>query len=406
MKNREHSPVGASNCERWWNCPGSVQLISDCAPVPPNLAGLKGSKMHFTAEIWLREAPKKEDLEGISVVYNGERFEPNGEEYENIKTYVNFIQALVKSQPCGEYVIEKKIELPFDEDGFGTADFVLSNWGGTVFVVDYKSGVGTTVQAKYNKQMLYYSIGAVKDIDFDKLAVIIVQPDAKDGYPFKIGGLSFQSIEEAMDALKREDPDLFMSPEGLESFSEELKSRMIEAKDPENSLLKMGAWCRYCPASANRCSLQNNVEEVLLSTDCDKDLVPGLSVERIQALLSLEEAVMAKFKDIKGLALNMAKSGEKIPGYKLTLISKRKVLEDTPDLRTALQGVADPAKIYRLETATNLKKLGKEAKKIVEENLVKPLPNPDTDVILVPEGDSRAEYSPLPIEDMMDDVAL
>ena len=148
MRVNAHSELGASQYERWKECPGSVKL---CRGIE------KASSEH--AERGTRAHEKAAEM-----LIKGELWDSSFEDMESIKVYLDHVESLRAQKPDFE-AIEQRFHLDkLHPKLFGTADYVCYfKATKNLHVVDYKNGSGVGVEVSGeeggNVQLLYYGGG-------------------------------------------------------------------------------------------------------------------------------------------------------------------------------------------------------------------------------------------------------
>lgn len=171
MKNhseRAHSKFSASGAERWFNCPGSVEL-SEGQPDKSSPWAQEGTLAHEVLESVLKriETSQVLDREMVSTAHQAADF---------------IFRLAAKSQ--SELLVESKVHLDFiHPEAFGTLDSAVPEYFGTLHVLDFKYGKGYVVSPKENLQMLFYALAMAHKLDwnFVKARLWIIQPRSK-GY--------------------------------------------------------------------------------------------------------------------------------------------------------------------------------------------------------------------------------
>lgn len=221
---RAHSKLSASGAERWFNCPGSVEL-SEGQPDKSSPWALEGTQAH-------------EVLEAIMVAILG-RAPFKDEHPDDMLTHgynaARFILNIHDKLPGSEVLVETRIKLDFiHPEMFGTFDGAVIDHFGTLHVFDYKYGAGHFVSAgsaqKPNYQMLFYGIGLAHRYqwNFKRVRLWIIQPRVK-GYD---GPVYWELTTEALKSYV----DVFRAAvERVEKFPE----KYVE-----------GSWCHWCKAKA------------------------------------------------------------------------------------------------------------------------------------------------------------
>src|SRR5208282_3610174 len=150
-----HSKLGASGAERWMNCPGSVALLSELK-LPesdePEYRKL-GTAAHEVACICLRNAFDAWELIGQTYICLVD---------EDMVDAVQMYLDECRSLPEGDTFIEYHVDAPeFHHDFYGTTDFACVS-GTTLYVRDYKHGMGIAVDVENNPQIMYYAFGVLR----------------------------------------------------------------------------------------------------------------------------------------------------------------------------------------------------------------------------------------------------
>lgn len=247
MAEKAHSRLGASNCKRWWSCPGSVRMTADLPNQSTSYAN-EGSAAHALGEACLREGRDAAFAldhwihmdgtiefgpEGIPEKEKGNTwFFVDEDMCDAVQTYVDFYNATV--EPGDEVEIEQRVHLDqFHPQLFGTADLVIYKpKQKKLIVADYKHGRGVAVEAKDNVQGLYYAAGAAirsHNRPLESIEVVIVQPRCahKDGPVRRWETTAMDLIEWVSDLVDA--------------------AKATEAADAP---LNAGEWCKFCPAAA------------------------------------------------------------------------------------------------------------------------------------------------------------
>ena len=292
---RLHSEHGASICDRWWNCPGSVNLTRGM-PNESSEAAQRGTAAHAVAELCLTN--KRDAIEYVGRTVEG--VEVDAKMAEDVQEFIDWCRA-------GEFdvvMVEQQFDLAtLDPPAprFGTADFVgYSRHMRKLFVKDYKNGF-KFVDAAGNRQMRYYALGAVMSLPAGmtvrEIEVQIVQPNA-------IG----------RDTAKRETFDAVE----LAEWALELMAR-ARATMPPDAPLHAGSWCHFCPASG-RCP-----EQARESFDIAQLTMPGLPAdlttltpEMLGSILARLPVLEAFAKEARAAATAELHAGRPVPGWKLT----------------------------------------------------------------------------------------
>lgn len=313
---RAHSPWGASSANRWMNCPGSVGLIEKAPEPTESKYASEGTCAHELAEETLLGSGKASDY--IGNVYQGHTVDE--EMAEHVQTYVDYITKASKGGNK-DLVIEERFNLDFIAEGlFGSNDACILEFMGVLEVIDLKYGKGLEVEAKNNKQLLYYALGAAHGSDFEHVKLTIIQP----------------RIENSIKSWT-------LSVKELNKFGEKLKVAVDETKK-ENPKLLAGDHCIFCPAKAI-CPAQREAAQKLLRMNFSNEIATtpkslpapeDLDDRTLMNILDHTSLIKKWLESVSGYSLSKLKSGGRVKGYKLVKgRSVRKVTSET-EIKLAL----------------------------------------------------------------------
>jgi uncharacterized protein YbdZ (MbtH family) len=307
MTSNAHSSIGASSCERWWNCPGSVALSATAPEVPSSPHAKEGHEAHSMAEMFLR-FPEQIEAFGQS------------EMAEACLLYAETVWQEMKSQSAlpSDLLVEHHISVPsVHKDAYGTCDAMFWVPFGKLVVIDFKYGAGVPVEVKDNKQLLYYALGALESLseedrnEISGVRAIVVQPRA----PHADGPV--RTCE-------------YTLPE-MAQFRAGLQAAVNRLKDPSAPLVT-GSWCRWCRAAAICPQLAKEAQAAAAIEFKDAALVQyerpspiSYSPDQLAQLLDIFPRVKEWMESVTAHAEGMLHRGDAIPGY--TLVAKRSVRE-------------------------------------------------------------------------------
>lgn len=221
---RAHSKFSASGAERWFNCPGSVEL-SEGVPDKTSKWAEEGTQAHEVLERMLRSSIEMKALGSLTapteMIYHG-------------GNAADFILHLGRGK---ELLVENKIHLSFiHPEMFGTYDGAAIDYFDTLDVVDYKYGAGHAVSPVENLQMIFYAIGLAHKYqwNFKRVRLWIIQPRVK-GYD---GPLVWE-----------------LSIKQLKSYVP-LFEEAVRRVEENPKLYVEGSWCHWCKAKG-KCPLKN-----------------------------------------------------------------------------------------------------------------------------------------------------
>jgi Protein of unknown function (DUF2800) len=390
-KSTGHSALGPSSAKRWFNCPGSINLI---ASLPPE--AFKQSK--YAAEGTIAHMICEDYIEGKTSLLRlmdrvGETISQSGFEIEIIEDMVN---GAVEYEAAGNWareqltkpiLIEDSTEirvhaLSVDEAVYGTADRVIYQKGHILFVIDYKFGKGV-VEVEDNEQLLTYAIAVMDGVAgwvFNKVVLGIVQPRAH--HPEGTTRWVEFTIKE------------------VQAFREELINAVTRTKD-QHALRVAGPWCRFCPALAYCAEAQGAVEKttqtlftklpvpVKTGTKVDTQMLPDpnkFTSEQLAKALDWKPLIEVWFEAIKARAIaELMREPGSVPGWKIVQGRKNRVWKEESYVKANFEQLLGerafaPRKL--LSPAQMEKIAGKE-------EVAKHVIIPEGEPSLVPETDNR-----------------
>lgn len=287
---KAHSDTGASGMDRWDACPGSVALCAD--------ERLDKSTSEYAEEGTLAHSV------GDHVLTKG--YVPKGDYPEDmlaaVEVYTDYVQGIwktVKPHALSKFVSELKFAHPEIHPGFrGTADSVMYDGAEkTLYVTDYKHGMGVPVDAVRNKQLCYYGIGALLafKVPVQKIVLAIAQPRYTLDAPIKTWEIS---------------------PVDLMEFLSDLIDSIKRTEEPNAPLVPGDKQCFFCNAKPICPALR---ERALIATKADfqEDNLPNLSPEAIGELMRNVAMIESWCKGVKGFAYSEAVQGRVPVGFKL-----------------------------------------------------------------------------------------
>ena len=374
----EHSKyIGGSSAERVIACPASVKLCENIPQPPENEWQKMGTALHEAATLCLDTNQLPAAMVGRS--FNGVEIT---EEIVREKLTPAIMACVRLAEEAGgpvELVTEKKVMYcpekgQRESDIFGTVDLMMRRPGSqTLYVVDFKFGDGVQVEAKDNKQLLFYTGCGIYTKNDDEVAAMfrgvtdfvgaIVQPGNGEGY--STWEYDTERVEKFLDAMEY----------------------AIEASESAEPRFKVGDHCRWCRAKASCPEQQKGLEK--LSAD-----LPTLAPETIGEWLDRAQQAEGMIKELRKVALMMLESGEKIPGWQMS--AKRATrkwtnVDKAKEFLVAHLGDDDAYKKDLISPAQAEKLLGKREFGEVKDKLVSAI---STGVTLAREGTGKAPVLP------------
>lgn len=422
----EHSQVGASTCERWWNCPGSNALIATLPAKAATKYAAEGTAAHSVCEnvlknkILYKAKWNAENLIGEIQEVDDFQIKVTEEMAEAANLYVNTIlediqrigctiktsiQLDGKDKDSWKKLDEKTQDLPYspwvnieqnftlddvDPEARGTNDASIFVPGKTLIVYDFKYGRGIPVEAVENKQMLYYAIGAAGDklLDFESIELVIIQPRA----------------EHPQGPVRR----WVTTPQYVNTFKQELTKRIKATRTSKETCT--GKWCQFCnakmicPATRTKMNeiakadFQAPMEAKVLKTP-DK-----LTPQELRIILDNADLIENYIKEVREYAYILLERGGTVEGYKLVKGGKaHRQWSDENLAASMLELEFGEDEIYstKLKSPAQIEKLSKSAKEIVSLYAIRP----KSKLVLAKENDVRERQNRKALADF-DDIDL
>lgn len=233
---RKHSKFSASGAERYFECPGSVEL-SEGLPDKDSKWSLEGTTAHEVLEFVLAAGRKTHVVPSRIAVEFDWKWEgpPNREMISHAVNTAEFLFRLHDDNVGSEFLVETRVHLPFiHPEMFGTFDSAVVDHFGTLHVFDYKYGAGHAVSPRNNLQMIFYgmALAAKYDWNFKRVRLWIIQPRIK-GYD----GPIYWEIPTAE----------------LKTYVKKFKEAVGRVEAYPNTFVA-GSWCHWCKAKS-KCPL-------------------------------------------------------------------------------------------------------------------------------------------------------
>jgi hypothetical protein len=298
---KKHAVLGASVASRWMACPGSIRLSREVPEPPETSFALEGTRAHAVAELSLTKGVDPDTFVGMEI----EGGVVDDDMADFVRTFVEHCRDI-----NGISWVERRFNLAaLNPPGpmFGTADFVAYDAvDRTLYVVDLKYGQGVVVEARGNKQLRYYALGAALSLDpkeypIERIVMTIVQPRAMhtDG-PIRTDEVTYTELIEFADDLME----------------------AARATTLPDAPLNAGAHCRFCPASgvcpAQRSKALTVVQdEFALAETWTPPAPETIPIDRLADMAKdfhiLEDWMAAGRARLQA----MLERGEEVPGFKL-----------------------------------------------------------------------------------------
>jgi hypothetical protein len=372
-----HAVLSPSGAHRWLSCTPSARL-EQTFPDRAGEAAKEGTLAHSLGELLLRQhlqlIPKVVFTKALQVMQADAMY--NEAMHEHADAYKVFVLERLSDAQAhtkdAALFLEHKLNLTdYVPEGFGTGDAIIIA-DGVMDIIDLKYGKGVQVNAEGNKQMMLYSLGALRDFDF----------------VYDIKTVRMTIFQPRIDNYSSWD----LSVEELKAWAEnELKPRAALAFDGEGEY-SPGSHCQFCRAKA---VCRANAEYNLELAQYEFRKVELLDDNEIADILNRADNFTSWLKAVEDHALHESvNNGKKWPGYKLVEGRSNRTYTDTALVAAKLlkEGFAEDL-IYKKEilgiTAME-KAIGKkEFFVLLSDLLIKPPGKPT----LAPLSDKRAEYS-------------
>lgn len=379
----DHARFAPSSAHRWLNCSASVDVVTRY-PDPPTEAKQEGTAAHFLLERVLVDGGSPHDHLGKTIVVKEQgverRFVVTREMANDVAIGSDTIRDIAKTP--GVSGVEAKVDLGFIDVGmFGTTD--LWHWGqdGVLSIADFKYG-RLDVSAERNEQLMIYAAGVYEALKKELVArcnpnvpephqitLYIIQPRSVFPTPrVKVWSFPASEIEAVIDRAQ----DMIMEANRTPRF-------------------RAGPWCRHCPALGECPVTENNLKDVpaLLGT-------VDMTVSDAAHILLRKDMLEKIVERAEKVMLDALLSGRyKSDDFPLITKTKHRQWRDKDLAKQRLVEEIGP-QVLEPPTPAAAEKLGKEAKKIVQELSF----SPPGDPAVGRAGDKRAAYLPKSAEAM------
>jgi hypothetical protein len=377
---RAHALLGASKAAQWINCPPSARL-QEHVPDKRSAFADEGTLAHELSEIKLEsrllpcDTKKREQLDSALKKIQANDF--YGSEMENAITEYcelveeRFMEAKARS---ADAILQLEASADFSEwvpEGRGIGDVVIIA-DGVLEVIDLKYGEGIPVSAYGNPQIRLYALGAWAEYnifyDIREIRMTIVQP-------------RLDSV--TTDILKVEE---------LLVWAEEIVRPAAVLADAGEGEFKAGDHCRWCKVRRN-CRARTDANMAAVAYEFKDPAL--LDLEEVGAILVVAKQLQSWAKDVQDYAFDQARSGNRVPGWKLVEGRSNRAISDKEAAVALLAAKEDvkPDAYLKMELygITELeKRVGKkELLAVLGGLIVKPPGKP----VLVVETDKRPELN-------------
>jgi hypothetical protein len=308
-----HSPFGGSVAARVLRCSASVDLIQKVPAYlrKPSAYADRGTALHAAITLLLAEDrhARVESLAGKTF----DSYTITSDDVENaLRPTYAYVETLLDT-PGAEYFLERRVVFPTIPDTWGTVD-LLVRIGRTIYVIDFKFGVGVRVCALspdgdedvINAQLLFYAAAARHSLreffaGVESIVLTILQPVSIDVDAEMVSSVAVTHAE-------------------LDEFVTVYRAACEEALS-DAPRLQAGSWCRFCPARPI-CPAHTgpllDLAQFAMPTPPRTPIDKGAYLQALAAGLDLADAI----KDIRTALHDQAKraleQGDSVPGYALS----------------------------------------------------------------------------------------
>lgn len=315
----EHAQLSPSGAERWMGCPGSA-FMEQGLPDSTSSFAAEGTAAHALAERCLREELDAHDFNNLIIDVGSYKFVVDTAMAEAVQIYLDAVRQYAKGH---QMMIEQRLPIEHitgEPGAKGTVDVgVITADALEIQVHDLKYGRGVRVDAKDNKQLLLYALGALHEHDlvsnFERVRLVIHQP--------RLNHLS----------------EWVISVAELVAFGKHAKMRAALARgclalgvDHAVDLVPSDDACRWCKAKANCPALRDEVlttsvgtapatttelECVMDTRQVDAPSLQGTPEQWLAACLSKADLIEGWVKAVRAEAERRLHAGLSVPGFKL-----------------------------------------------------------------------------------------
>lgn len=358
----KHALLSASSSQRWLACPPSAKL---CETLPDTSSSFaqEGTDAHRLCEYKLSQALGREMADPTE---NLTFF--NAEMQECAEQYAQFVMERLADarKSCKDPLVLVEQRLDFSRwvpQGFGTGDCVIAA-DSTLFIIDFKYGLGVQVEAEKNSQMMCYALGALSLFDgiYDirRVSMSIFQPRRNHVSTYELDKAELLAWADKVLA-----PTAALAMKGGGDF-------------------KAGEHCRFCKAKA---MCRKRAEYNLELAKYDFAMPSKLTDAEVEAVLLKADELAAWATDVKEYALQQALSGKAWKDWKVVEgRSVRKYTNEDLVAEAVKKAGFDPYEQKILGITAMTKRLGK---KKFEELLAGLIQKPQGKPTLVPASDKR-----------------
>lgn len=361
----QHAILSASSANRWLHCPPSARI---CAKYPDTKSeyAQEGTDAHALCEYLVKNSlgiKAKDPIEDLTFY--------NAEMQMAAEGYAEFVMEKVEEakETCKDPLVLVEQRLDFSEyvpQGFGTGDCVIAA-DGTLYIIDFKYGLGVLVSAENNPQLMCYALGAIQlfgDLyDFQKISMSIYQPRRKH-----VATCTMQVDE-------------------LRSWADKVLKPTAKIAFDGSGEFKAGDHCKFCKARAN---CRKRAEYNLEMAKYDFVMPDKLTKKEISAILAKIDEFTSWAEDVKAYALKQALAGQHYAGYKV--VEGRSVRKYTSENDVAKAVISVGLNPYQKKVLGITAMTALLGKKRFQDLLGRYVYKPQGKPVLVSDSDPRPEF--------------
>lgn len=381
-----HAILSPSAAQRWLTCTPSARLELSFQDTAGSYAQ-EGTLAHSIGEAMIRQKQGVITLEEldpfIEEVKAGElgKFY-NAEMHEYMDLYSGFVIerfAFAQAHTSDALLfLERKLNLTdYVPEGFGTGDAIIIA-DHVLEIIDLKYGKGVPVLAEQNKQMMLYSLGALRDFD----------------YMYDIRGVRMTIFQPRLDSISAWE----IPVAELRNWAEtELKPRAALAFEGAGDFAP-GNHCRFCRAKAV-CKANASYNLELAVHDFAEPVL--LNDDEVADILNRADTFKKWIAGVEEHALHEAvNSGKQWPGYKIVEGKSNRRYTDETQIAEKLKEIGIPEdKIYAPKELLGITAMEKAITKAVFNTHLGPfIVKPSGKPTLVHESDKRPAYNSAKID--------
>jgi hypothetical protein len=321
------------------NCPGSVLLEEKAPAQESSVYAEEGTAAHKLAAMALEMNDNADSFLGEVIEVGDSRFKVSAGMAEAVQVYLDTIRADMENDGVSTLCIERDFTLPdISAHLYGTNDAsYISPFASLLRVYDYKHGQGTYVEVDENTQLMIYALGAWQETGriAEEIEIVIIQPRFFGADPVR----RYRFHRDRLMAFRKE------------------VEKAVAVVHGGSKTLKTGDWCKFCPAMSI-CEAKHG--EIFAVVPAGPTLPePGaLSVEQMVKVLTISATIADWAAAVHAHAESLARTGVKIPGYKLVAKKGHRKWIDELAVETAFEAdFGDAIYTKALKSPTQLEKV-------------------------------------------------